>query len=125
MTTDEIQLVPASQFSMEELTAIYNRTRVDYMVPMPMNVARLAEYVKVYDINLENSLVAAHDGEMLGVAMLGRSLGRPEWVVLGLAGCLIEARFDFPFQIHSILFLFLTFCAVLFSLSRRSGASRR
>ena len=71
MTTDEIQLVPASQFSMEELTAIYNRTRVDYMVPMPMNVARLMEYVNVYDVNLENSLVAAQDGEMLGVAMLG------------------------------------------------------
>jgi hypothetical protein len=44
---------------------------------------------------------------------------------LALAGCLIEARFDFPFQIHSILFLFLVICAVLFSLSRRSGASRR
>jgi len=44
---------------------------------------------------------------------------------LALAGCLIEARYDFPFQIHSILFLFLVFCAVLFSLSRRSGASRR
>ena len=44
---------------------------------------------------------------------------------LALAGCLIEARFDFPFQIHSILFLFLALCAVLFSMSRRSGASRR
>lgn len=44
---------------------------------------------------------------------------------LALAGCLIEAVYDFPFQIHSILFLFLVFCAVLFGLSRRSGASRR
>jgi len=44
---------------------------------------------------------------------------------LALAGCLIEARFDFPFQIHSILFLFLVFCAVLSSMSRRSGTSRR
>ena len=43
---------------------------------------------------------------------------------LALAGCLIEARFDFPFQIHSILFLFLVICAVLFNMSRRSGASR-
>ena len=43
---------------------------------------------------------------------------------LSLAGCLIEARYDFPFQIHSILFLFLVFCAVLFSMSRRSGSSR-
>jgi hypothetical protein len=44
---------------------------------------------------------------------------------LALAGCLIEARFDFPFQIHSILFLFLVFCAALFSMSHRSGSSRR
>jgi O-antigen ligase len=44
---------------------------------------------------------------------------------LGLAGCLVHALFDFPFQIHSILFLFLLICAVLFSLSQRSGASRR
>jgi O-antigen ligase len=43
---------------------------------------------------------------------------------MGLAGCLVHARFDFPFQIHSILFLFLVICAILFSLSRKSGASR-
>ena len=44
---------------------------------------------------------------------------------LSLTGCLVEALFDFPFQIHSILFLFLVVSAVLFSLGRRSGASRR
>jgi O-antigen ligase len=38
---------------------------------------------------------------------------------LALAGCLAHARFDFPFQIHSILFLFLTFCSILSVLSRR------
>jgi O-antigen ligase len=38
---------------------------------------------------------------------------------LGLAGCLAHARFDFPFQIHSILFLFLLICAILFNVSRR------
>ncbi|MGD0744371.1 MAG: O-antigen ligase family protein [Verrucomicrobiota bacterium] len=42
-----------------------------------------------------------------------------------LAGCLVHARFDFPFQIHSIVFLFLLICAVLFSLGRRPGGSRR
>jgi O-antigen ligase len=42
----------------------------------------------------------------------------------GLAGCLLQARFDFPFQIYSILFLFLVICAMLFNLSSRSGASR-
>ncbi len=71
-TTTAIKLIPASQFTIEQLAAIYNQTRVDYMVPMPMNAARLAEYVAAYDVKLEYSLVAATQaGEMLGVAMLG------------------------------------------------------
>ena len=37
------ELVPAAQFSIEELTDLYNQTRLDYMVPMPMNPARMAE----------------------------------------------------------------------------------
>jgi hypothetical protein len=54
--------------------------------------------------------------------------GRRRLVVLawlGLGGGLVFARFDFPFQIHSTLFLFLVICAILFSLSRNPGASRR
>jgi len=39
------------------------------------------------------------------------------WLALG--GCLVHARFDFPFQMYSIVFLFLVLCAVLFNLSRR------
>jgi len=65
------KLIPASQFTLEQLTAIYNQTRVDYMVPMPMNEARLAEYIATYDVDLKHSLVAMQDGQMLGVAMLG------------------------------------------------------
>ncbi len=38
------------------------------------------------------------------------------WLALG--GCLLHARFDFPFQVHSILFLFVLLCASLFTLSR-------
>jgi hypothetical protein len=42
------------------------------MVPMPMNAARLAEYVNTYDVDLDRSVVATtQDGEMLGVNMLG------------------------------------------------------
>jgi ribosomal protein S18 acetylase RimI-like enzyme len=71
-TNTPIKLIPASRFSYEQLTAIYNQTRVDYMVPMPMNAARLAEYVAIYDVDLERSLVATtQNGEMLGVGMLG------------------------------------------------------
>ena len=39
------------------------------------------------------------------------------WVSLG--GCLIHAEFNFPFQIHSVLALFLMLCAVLSCLTRR------
>ncbi len=44
---------------------------------------------------------------------------------LAMAGCLIHARFDFPFQVHSILFLFLVLCAILANLSRRAFAQNR
>jgi ribosomal protein S18 acetylase RimI-like enzyme len=66
-----IKLIPASRFTIDELTAIYNQTRVDYMVPMPMNAARLAEYIQLYDVDLDHSLVAVEDDVMRGVAMLG------------------------------------------------------
>lgn len=36
-----------------------------------------------------------------------------------LAGCLFYARYDFPFQIYSVLFLFLMICAALFSFSHQ------
>jgi O-antigen ligase len=39
---------------------------------------------------------------------------------LAMAGCLLHARFDFPFQVHSVLFLFVVLCAVAFSLTNRS-----
>jgi GNAT superfamily N-acetyltransferase len=74
-----IRLVPANQFTIEELTDAYNQTRVDYMVPMPMNAARLAAYVKVYDVDMDRSWVALDGNEMLGLAMLGVRPGRT-WV---------------------------------------------
>ena len=70
-THTALQLIPASHFTVEQLTTIYNQTRVDYLVPMPMNEARLLEYIQIYDIDLEHSLVAAQDDKLLGVAMLG------------------------------------------------------
>jgi O-antigen ligase len=46
----------------------------------------------------------------------GRELAPLLWV--SLAGCLLHARYDFPFQICSVLFVFLLLCAVLSCLSR-------
>ena len=36
-----------------------------------MNVARLADYIRLYDVDLDHSFVAMQGEEMLGVAMLG------------------------------------------------------
>ncbi len=66
-----MELVAANQFSLEQLTDAYNQTRVDYLVPMPMNVAKLREYSRVYDIQLSCSSVAVEDNIMLGLGMLG------------------------------------------------------
>jgi ribosomal protein S18 acetylase RimI-like enzyme len=74
-----ILLNPASEYTIQDLTDIYNRTRVDYLIPMPMNAARLEEYIHTYDVDLEHSLVATQDGETLGVAMLGVRTDRA-WV---------------------------------------------
>lgn len=69
-----MDLVPASQFTYEELTHAYNQTRVDYLVPMPMNVARLKEYCRVYDVDLDNSVVVVdweNENLIYGLGMLG------------------------------------------------------
>ncbi|MEA3338456.1 MAG: GNAT family N-acetyltransferase [Chloroflexota bacterium] len=74
-----IELTPASQFTLDELVAAYNQTRVDYIVPMPMNTARLREYVRNYDVDLERSFVARAGDQILGLAMLGVRPGHT-WV---------------------------------------------
>ena len=75
----KIELIPASAFSYEELTDAYNHTRVDYMVPMPMNVHKLREYVETYDVDMDASAVAVDGYEILGLGMLGVRGGRA-WI---------------------------------------------
>ena len=61
------QLLPASQFTIDTLTDAYNQTRVDYMVPMPLNAARLADYIHIYDIDMDKSVVALDGDQILGI----------------------------------------------------------
>lgn len=75
----KIELIPASTFSYEELTDAYNHTRVDYLVPMPMNVKKLREYVETYDVDMDASAVAVDGYEVFGLGMLGVRKGRA-WI---------------------------------------------
>lgn len=64
--------VPASRYTFDELATIYNEARTDYIVPMPMNGKRMAEYAHNYDIDMDGSIVVLnHDGLESGVGMLG------------------------------------------------------
>jgi ribosomal protein S18 acetylase RimI-like enzyme len=74
-----VKALPASRFSWDELVNAYNQTRIDYIVPMPMNVSRLREYVRDYDVDLTRSVVAVEANQILGLAMLGARPGRA-WV---------------------------------------------
>jgi ribosomal protein S18 acetylase RimI-like enzyme len=49
------------------------------MIPMAMDAAHLAEYVRIYDVSLPHSLVAMDGAATLGLAMLGVRPGRA-WV---------------------------------------------
>jgi ribosomal protein S18 acetylase RimI-like enzyme len=71
-----MEIIPADRFTFEELTEAYNQTRVDYLVPMPMNAARLREYVHAYDVSLSNSFVAVRNNTILGLGMLGLRAGQ-------------------------------------------------
>ncbi len=66
-----MELIPATEFSMQELADAYNETRIDYIVPMPMTVERLRNYVHVYDVDLACSCAAVRDRDILGIGMLG------------------------------------------------------
>jgi len=65
-----------------------------------------------------------------GLQTQDSGLGTFDWRMtsllwLALAGCLLHARFDFPFQIYSLLLLFLLECAILSVVTRSpSGAPR-
>jgi len=67
-----VEIIPADRFTIQELADLYNQTRVDYLVPMPMSADRLSEYVHDFDVDLRLSCVAhGTGGQVLGLSMLG------------------------------------------------------
>jgi len=77
--TYDFDVVPANNFTYPELTDTYNRSRVDYIIPMPMSVNKMREYVQVYDVDLQLSVVAVEDDTTLGLGMLGKR-GSNTWI---------------------------------------------
>lgn len=73
LNTNEHVAVACSQYTFDELAAIYNEARTDYIVPMPMNGKRMREYVQHYDIDLDHSFVDIdpHDQLPNGICMMG------------------------------------------------------
>jgi len=62
----------ASNYDFEQLAAIYNEARTDYIVPMPMNAPRMEAYIREHDIDLDASVVLLNpSNEPIGVGMLG------------------------------------------------------
>lgn len=82
-------LLPASDFTLEELTDAYNKTRTDYLIPMPMNPGRLQEYITLYDVDLPSSRVAVVGNSIVGLGMLG---SRPGMGWITRLGVLPEGR---------------------------------
>lgn len=69
---EERDTLPASFYDVEALAAIYNESRIDYIVPMPMNGRRMAEYIRHHDVNLNASLITVNgQGNETGIGMLG------------------------------------------------------
>ncbi|MEM9776842.1 MAG: GNAT family N-acetyltransferase [Chloroflexota bacterium] len=75
---DRVVKLPASRFSIEELTEAYNLARQDYVIPMPMSPAQFDEYVQVYDLNLSASCVIVDTvmSRIVGLGLLGVRSGR-------------------------------------------------
>lgn len=72
-------LVPAVKFTVEELTAVYNLSRSDYMVPMQMTVCDFRRYMQLYDIDLRHSFIAVEDEEPCGIGLLALRAGQA-WI---------------------------------------------
>src|SRR5512136_2186469 len=83
-TADKLHLVPASAFSYEELTEAYNQTRVDYIVPMPMNAAKLREYVETYNVDMDSSVATLEGRHLLALLVVALRPGRAWIASLGV-----------------------------------------
>ncbi len=79
------ELIRASGFSLEQITQIYNAGRTDYIVPMQLDAARMGEYLRIYDVDVNASFVVRDGARFVGIGMLGLR-GDRAWITrVGIA----------------------------------------
>lgn len=67
----DVELVPAADLDLNELTAVLNAGYADYFVPAHRSTAQVASSMRAWDIDLAGSTVARCAGDAVGVALLG------------------------------------------------------
>jgi ribosomal protein S18 acetylase RimI-like enzyme len=66
-----VNIVPASSFGHAELARLFEGGYEGYFVPIHVDEATFAFMVDAWDIDVDRSLVAMHEGTPVGVTMLG------------------------------------------------------
>jgi GNAT superfamily N-acetyltransferase len=84
-----VRLLPSNQFSHGELAALFTAAYEDYYVPFEVDEATFGFMVDVFDLDLDESLVAVDDRSLVGLANLGRR-GHRTW--LGGVGVVLGRR---------------------------------
>src|SRR6187397_2770350 len=84
-----VELVPASQFSLAELAALFTSSFHGYRVAMQIDEPTYARMARLYDFDLEASRVAMRAGRPIGLVNLGVR-GRAGWI--GGMGVVPDAR---------------------------------
>jgi len=107
------KLVATSRFSIRELAAIYNAGRADYIVPMQTDAEQLRDYIHMYDVDLDASVVILdNEDRPAGVGMLGIRGDRgwitrlgiiPERRQGGMGMCMMQALIDAAKERHARL----------------------
>jgi ribosomal protein S18 acetylase RimI-like enzyme len=66
----DLTLIPARAVSVAERAQILNRSYVDYYVTMRLSPDQMASIDRFYDIDLDRSVLARSDHDLVGMALL-------------------------------------------------------
>ena len=78
-------IVPAANFGIDELTALWNRSYEDYFVPIAFDRAMFERHVRRAQADLGLSRVIVADGEACGLSLVGRRGPRAYLAGFGIA----------------------------------------